>query len=64
MMEMLEDYKDVNILKKTMCNIGCHVWVWTTNTTETENPSGGLLCDCGMYRHDEVNDATNKITLP
>lgn len=52
--EELKDYLGTSITKKTLCKVGCHVWVWTSYGTG--HPQGYLNCDCGMYQKCQEKD--------
>ena len=35
------------IVKRTLCSVGCHVFVWQSSTTDGQ-PDPLLACNCGL----------------
>ena len=56
--EKLDDYLGVFITKKTLCTVGCHMWVWTSGFGS--KPPRFLRCDCGMYTYQNYHDDKDK----
>lgn len=45
-----------NILNRTACKVGSHVWLYPSVLSKDDNPPDDWHCDCKRWRWDEMKE--------